>query len=305
MGATQRHVAFVAVAALSSMTACSLLSDLDSLSTTDSPEAGSTRPSEDAFAGDGNIASETDTGVGPGDGGIPTDGATATDASWPTIGCSAGQNDPSLLAYYAFDDGSGASVKDCSGHGHDGVIVGTPTWTTTGKHGGALAFNGTNTCVNLGSAADLRLGTFTLTAWANATAYVSGTGLNGQILSKAEGNPNAIGWRFATVASPNLFEAKLAVNGGGPFTLASPGGQATGAWIHVALVLAPNKRGDIYVNTTRVASNATPPAIYEEIAASMRIGCNGGAKDYFAGQLDELRIYTRELSDAEIAAVAR
>jgi hypothetical protein len=42
----------------------------------------------------------------------------------------------SLLAWFLFDEGSGASVADVSGNGHDGVLVGSPIWTTSnGSHG--------------------------------------------------------------------------------------------------------------------------------------------------------------------------
>lgn len=75
--------------------------------------------------------------------------------------------------------------------------------------------------------------------------------------------------------------------------------------MHVAVVLVPNQRADLYVGGARVANNATPPGIFEDTTASMRIGCNGGGpKDFFTGSLDELRIYTRALADSEIAALA-
>ena len=42
-----------------------------------------------------------------------------------------------LVAAYAFDEGSGSSVADLSGNGNTGQI-GTATWTTSGKYGSAL-----------------------------------------------------------------------------------------------------------------------------------------------------------------------
>ncbi|MGZ4392530.1 MAG: hypothetical protein ACXVRK_10510, partial [Gaiellaceae bacterium] len=46
-----------------------------------------------------------------------------------------------LVAAYAFDEGSGATVTDQSGNGNNGTLT-TTTWTTAGKYGGALSFNG-------------------------------------------------------------------------------------------------------------------------------------------------------------------
>ncbi len=53
------------------------------------------------------------------------------------------------LAYWKFDEGSGNTLGDSSGHGFDGTIYGA-TWVT-GKYGKALSFDGTNDYVDLDS----------------------------------------------------------------------------------------------------------------------------------------------------------
>ena len=52
------------------------------------------------------------------------------------------------IAAYSFNDDSGATATDVSGHGHDGVITGA-TWTGAGRFGGALAFDGVNDWVTV------------------------------------------------------------------------------------------------------------------------------------------------------------
>ena len=49
---------------------------------------------------------------------------------------------PAPVAAYGFDEGSGTTLPDTSGNGNNGTINGA-TWTTTGKYGAALSFNGT------------------------------------------------------------------------------------------------------------------------------------------------------------------
>ena len=61
-----------------------------------------------------------------------------------------------LVAAYAFNEGSGSSVADLSGNGNAGQI-GSATWTTSGKYGGALSFNGSSARVTVPDAASLRL----------------------------------------------------------------------------------------------------------------------------------------------------
>jgi len=56
-----------------------------------------------------------------------------------SAGTSLGQT--SLAAAYSFDEGFGTTVADTSGRGNTGTITGA-TWTTAGKFGGALTFNG-------------------------------------------------------------------------------------------------------------------------------------------------------------------
>ena len=72
-----------------------------------------------------------------------------------------------LVAAFAFDEGSGSTVTDLSGTGNTGTIS-NATWTTAGKYGKALIFNGTNARVNVPDAASLHLtSAMTLEAWVN------------------------------------------------------------------------------------------------------------------------------------------
>jgi hypothetical protein len=79
-----------------------------------------------------------------------------------------------LVAAYNFDAGSGTVLTDVSGNGHTGTIV-NATWSTAGKYGDALSFNGTNAVVNIPDAAALHLTTaMTLEAWVEPTAAANG-----------------------------------------------------------------------------------------------------------------------------------
>ena len=51
------------------------------------------------------------------------------------------KEEPSLVLYFSFDEGSGKEVKDLSGTGNDGKLVGSPKWID-GKYGKALQMTG-------------------------------------------------------------------------------------------------------------------------------------------------------------------
>ena len=79
-----------------------------------------------------------------------------------------------LVAAYAFDEGSGTAVADVSGNGNVGALQGA-SWTTAGKFGWALSFNGSSARVRVPDAASLDLTSgVTLEAWVFPAASQSG-----------------------------------------------------------------------------------------------------------------------------------
>src|SRR5258706_496495 len=80
---------------------------------------------------------------------------------------------PGLVAAYAFNEGSGTTVADVSGNNNNGTIS-AATWTSAGKFGSALMFNGTSAQVTVPNATSLQLTTgMTLEAWVFPTAPLS------------------------------------------------------------------------------------------------------------------------------------
>jgi len=77
-------------------------------------------------------------------------------------------------AVYGFNEGSGNTTVDASGNGNMGTLAG-PSWTTAGRYGNALFFNGTDAYVEAPNSSSLNPGTAaTFSAWVN----VLGTNTN-------------------------------------------------------------------------------------------------------------------------------
>ena len=89
--------------------------------------------------------------------------APSNDASATTLG----REHRALVAAYSFDEGTGTTVVDLSGNATTGRLA-SAAWTTAGKYGKALVFNGTNAAVTINDSASLRLtSAMTLEAWVN------------------------------------------------------------------------------------------------------------------------------------------
>ena len=60
-----------------------------------------------------------------------------------------------LVAAYALNEGAGTTITDASGNGNSGTISGGFAWSSAGRWGGALSFNGVNSLVRVASSASL------------------------------------------------------------------------------------------------------------------------------------------------------
>jgi Concanavalin A-like lectin/glucanases superfamily/Bacterial Ig domain len=210
---------------------------------------------------------------------------------------SSGGGSNGLVAAYSFNEGKGTTVSDSSGNNLTGTISGA-TWTTSGVYGGALSFNGSTSYVDLGNPSALRLtGSMTLEAWVKAAANPAD---DGQIIAKSNGH----GWQLKT--SPDTgaetFGTLVSSTSGTDTQRYSKTVRSLNTWYHVASVYdAASKTLNTYVNGVLDSGTlkGAVPASQLDSSVNVNIGrrTNGF---YFNGVIDEVRIYNRDLSQAEI-----
>jgi hypothetical protein len=203
---------------------------------------------------------------------------------------SAAAQTPGLVAAYAFNETSGTTVIDVSGN-NNGTMGSTVTRIATGKFGGALVFNGTNTLVTIPNSASLQLTTgMTLEAWVNPSAATSAwrdviyKGNDNYYLSAtstSSGKP-AGGGTFGATTVETFGATILPVN----------------TWTHLA-VTYDGATLRLYVNGAQVSSLARTGNLLTS-TNPLQIGGDSIYGQFFQGMIDEVRVYNRALSQAEI-----
>ena len=206
-----------------------------------------------------------------------------------------------LIGWWKLDDGTGTTATDSAGS-NDGALSGGPTWTTGRVGTYALTFDGEDSLVTIPyDAAWNFAGDFTVTAWVNSDT-------NSRLSAIGRWNANLWnGWTLEQVTQVRFdFEYQdRTVSGEGAHRSVGSGlGYLTNEWHFVCGVLS-NDIVRVYVDGN-VGTMSNP--ITNSIALTTE-GIAFGARKvstpdaYWRGAVDDVRIYNRMLTGAEILAL--
>ena len=208
-----------------------------------------------------------------------------------------------LVAAYSFNEGSGTTANDLSGNGKNGTIRGAQF--AVGKSGTALQFDGVDDWVTIpdgvtGSPLDLTTA-MTLSAWVHPFEFTGwetivmkerGAGALAYALYAQDGG-TARGGADAPAGTIRAGAEDQSVRGTSPVPLH--------AWTHVATTY-DGVMQRIYVNGVLVASRAQTGTIAVSNNALRIGGNNSWADEFFNGLIDDVRVYNRALTGAQITA---
>jgi hypothetical protein len=208
---------------------------------------------------------------------------------------------PRPAAEWPFDDATGAVAHDSTGNGNDGTISGATF--STGKLGGALAFDGDDDIVETNATILSGLGALTITAWVFPTAA------GGYI---ATNHYACVSWESVML-------------GASTFIINSSDNETTrqeldfpplpvGQWTHLTAKWTGTQLL-VYQNGALVAGPSAAPNPPYDSTAALTLGAllqtldcwapgTGTIAGEFTGKLDDVRVYRRALSDTEIASLA-
>jgi len=198
--------------------------------------------------------------------------------------------DAGLVGWWRFNEKSGIIANDSSRYRNTGTLIGAtlPVWAEKG-----IKFDGVNDYVNVGNAASLNItSAITIEAWVKRSA----TGVQHSIVEKYDlGSIN--GYLLRIQSNDKILVGIL--DASGLTYTSSVATISTGIWYHLVYVFSPGTN-KIYINGNLDNSgvqNKVPTAG----TTTLKIGASGGNPiTPFNGSIDEVRIYNRALSAAEI-----
>jgi hypothetical protein len=201
---------------------------------------------------------------------------------------------PNLVAAYSFDEGTGTALGDGSGNGNNGFISGGARWTTGGRLGSALVFDGTSGMVTIpdSNSLDLTNG-MTLEAWIKPA--VAATDYSTVLLKERVSSLSYGLYASGEASAP----ASAYINRSGT-DYAAQGGTSlpAGAWTFLAGTY-DGSTIRLYRNGTLVASRSVAGTITTS-NSPLRIGGNSVWGEWFNGVIDEVRVYKAALTATQI-----
>jgi hypothetical protein len=199
-----------------------------------------------------------------------------------------------LVAAYAFKDGSGTAVVDSSGNNNTGAVT-NAAWTSQGRFGSALYFNGSG-FVTVPDAASLDFTSgMTLEAWVYPTATPANWST--AIIKEQPGEFVYALYAGSPTNRPNVY-FNVSTSPSGERGFAGPSALPLNTWTHLAGTY-DGATLSLYVNGVLVGSHAVAGPIATSTGV-LRIGGNTVWGEYFTGRIDEVRLYNRALSQSEI-----
>ena len=195
-----------------------------------------------------------------------------------------------LEFHYSFDETSGSFVRDTSANDYNGTTVSSPSWGS-GQVDNALSLNGSSQYVT-GADVDVS-GTVTVGAWVYPTSTQSST-----IVSK---NSTTSDSQTNLTLASSVPTIQMTI--GGSSTTATDTGNAlpNNTWSYVVATYdGSNLR--LYVDGTVVDTTpATGVISTNNLLWTIGRFADSGSS-YFAGAIDEVKMYSRALSANEIKA---
>jgi hypothetical protein len=202
----------------------------------------------------------------------------------------------SALSYYSLDEGTGSAVHDDSGHAHDGWLLGG-TWTDAGRFGSALRFAGASDGVVVDPFPQ-PVKDWSVSFW----LLVESSDLSDISTVLSTEITFAGGWEVNVQPKDATFgNLEFAYWGGSQYDKASCDCVVLGAWNHIVAVVDGSALTIQLFQDGVATASASAPDKFIPGNPYLYLGRWGGSGRPLLGVLDEVAIFDRALSAADVA----
>jgi hypothetical protein len=208
-----------------------------------------------------------------------------------------------LVAWWKFDETNGTVAYDSSGNGNDGNLTSGPAWTT-GKIGGALSFDGVDDRVSVPNTALSGLNDFTINLW---TKLVNGSQSHFFLSGASDLEANHFMLGITNGEEIHFWDKDIHI-----IDFPYPSINWHNKWINITLVRRIDGTGShILIDGTNLVSEIYAASSMSISDSGLWIGVDqdnpgGGGwspTQFLEGLIDDVRIYNRALSAAEVQAL--
>jgi hypothetical protein len=211
------------------------------------------------------------------------------------------------FAHWKLDDLTGTTASDSTGNGHTMMLVNGPSWTT-GRSGGSVSAVGA-TDYMIAPALDLSATqAITIAAWVRRTYTVGPPHTLFELSSNFNGATTGFGFFPDDDAGCGAGTIALGVRGNASYSVHCYAQPSSGVWHHLVAVYDKSQAGDsetaLHIDgvlQTPLSSPFTGDNTNTFGTEPLHVFSRGGIEEFTPGEVDEIVIFARALTPAEIA----
>jgi uncharacterized protein YjdB len=212
---------------------------------------------------------------------------------------------PGLVGYWTFDEGSGTTAADSSGNGYTAALSGA-TWVA-GEYGDAVSASGSAQYVTIPAINLTTTSAVTISMWVNRTYSTVG----GHTLFENSANYNSSTTGFGVFPDDSTCHGIMAGEKGNVgYNVDCYNQPTSGVWHHLVFVFDKSQpaTGEVtfYIDGLLQVPTQSPNTSNNTNAFGTNktyIFTRGGTIEFSAGAVDQVQIFNRALSAAEIASL--
>jgi chitodextrinase len=197
-----------------------------------------------------------------------------------------------LVAAYPLNENAGPTAFDASPEDNDGALNGA-SWTSAGRFGGAVTFDGANDWITVFDDPSLDLtNSLTLEAWVKPREL-------GSVWRTVIMKEQPAGLSYGLYGETSSGRPSGSVNVGTELDTRAPSPLQLNSWTHLAGTY-DGATLRLYLNAKQVSTRSISGNLITS-GSALRVGGNAVWSEWFDGTIDEVRVYRRVLSSREIA----